>query len=70
MARDATNQYVPRQDWEAQPKSGQGSEFNKEAKELARRRKFGYMPKKISPDDMPWILSLKRNENENNKEKP
>jgi transcription initiation factor TFIIF subunit alpha len=70
MVRDTSNQYVPRPEVESTlPKSGAGSEYGKEARELARRRKFGYMPKKVSPDDLPWILKSKGNEKEKTKDR-
>ena len=62
MVRDTSNLPSQRQDWETMPKSGQGSEFGREAKEMARRRKYGYMPKKNVVQDMPWIISNKTNE--------
>jgi hypothetical protein len=49
MTRDTTNlPTYQRPEWEVMPKTGQGSEYNRDNKELARRRKFGYMPKKTS----------------------
>lgn len=41
---------------EEQPKFGAGSEFGREAKEEARRKKLGIVAKKYRPDDQPWIL--------------
>ncbi|CAG9766082.1 unnamed protein product [Ceutorhynchus assimilis] len=41
---------------EEQPKFGAGSEFGREAKEEARRKKLGIIAKKYRPDDQPWIL--------------
>ncbi|XP_046677864.1 general transcription factor IIF subunit 1 isoform X2 [Homalodisca vitripennis] len=38
------------------PKFGAGSEFGREAKEEARRKKFGIVSKKYKPEDQPWIL--------------
>lgn len=35
---------------------GAGSEFGREAKEEARRKKLGIVAKKYRPDDQPWIL--------------
>lgn len=68
MSRDTSN-LPSRPDWENGPKSGQGSEFNKEAKELARRRKFGYMPKKVHAEDLPWIINTKGSEKEKTRDK-
>lgn len=60
MARDMTNQLNQRPDWETMPKKGEGSEFGREAKEIAKRRRFGgHAPKKINPEDQPWVLSNK-----------
>lgn len=39
-----------------QPKFGAGSEFGREAKEEARRKKYGIVSKKYRPEDQPWIL--------------
>ncbi|KAK4881104.1 hypothetical protein RN001_004423 [Aquatica leii] len=41
---------------EDQPKFGAGSEFGREAREEARRKKLGIMQRKYKPDDQPWIL--------------
>ncbi|KAK5649441.1 hypothetical protein RI129_000470 [Pyrocoelia pectoralis] len=41
---------------EEQPKFGAGSEFGREAREEARRKKLGIMQRKYKPDDQPWIL--------------
>ena len=35
---------------------GAGSEFGREAREEARRKKFGIVSRKYRPDDQPWIL--------------
>lgn len=35
---------------------GAGSEFGREAREEARRKKFGIVARKYKPDDQPWIL--------------
>lgn len=35
---------------------GAGSEFGREAKEEARRKKLGIVARKYRPDDQPWIL--------------
>lgn len=39
-----------------QPRFGAGSEFGREAKEEARRKKYGIVSKKYRPEDQPWIL--------------
>ncbi|XP_023012958.1 transcription factor IIFalpha [Leptinotarsa decemlineata] len=41
---------------EEQPKFGAGSEFGREAKEEARRKKLGIVARKYKADDQPWIL--------------
>ncbi|XP_022919551.2 general transcription factor IIF subunit 1 [Onthophagus taurus] len=43
---------------EDQPKFGAGSEFGREAKEEARRKKLGIITRKYKPEDQPWILKL------------
>lgn len=41
---------------EDMPKFGAGSEFGREAREEARRKKFGIVARKYKPEDQPWIL--------------
>ncbi|KAJ1525136.1 hypothetical protein ONE63_009972 [Megalurothrips usitatus] len=41
---------------EEMPKFGAGSEFGRDAREEARRKKFGIVARKYKPDDQPWIL--------------
>ncbi|XP_017302272.1 general transcription factor IIF subunit 1 [Diaphorina citri] len=41
---------------EEMPKFGAGSEFGREAKDEARRKKYGIIAKKYKPEDQPWIL--------------
>ncbi|XP_016845194.2 general transcription factor IIF subunit 1-like [Nasonia vitripennis] len=38
------------------PKYGAGSEFGREAREEARRKKFGIISQKYNPEAQPWIL--------------
>lgn len=38
------------------PKYGAGSEFGREQREEARRKKYGYVARKYKPEDQPWIL--------------
>ncbi len=40
------------------PKFGAGSEFGREQKEEARKKKYGIMVKKYNPEDQPWLLKL------------
>ena len=43
---------------EEQPKFGAGSEFGREQKEEARRKKFGFVSKKYNPDAQPWLMRV------------
>jgi len=38
------------------PSHGEGSEFGKKRREEARKRRYGVVNKKASPDDQPWEL--------------
>ena len=38
------------------PKFGAGSEFGREQKEEARRKKYGIKTRKYNHEDQPWIL--------------
>jgi hypothetical protein len=69
LVRDTSNQQTQRTDWDNGPKLGEGSEFNKEGRELHRRRKFGFMPRKTSAEDLPWIFTCKGNEKDKEKAK-
>lgn len=40
------------------PKFGAGSEYNRDQKEEARRKKFGIIAKKYNPEAQPWILKV------------
>ncbi|XP_077549591.1 transcription factor IIFalpha isoform X3 [Haemaphysalis longicornis] len=40
------------------PKFGAGSEFGRDQKEEARRKKYGITMKKYNPDDQPWLLRV------------
>ncbi|OXA65162.1 general transcription factor IIF subunit 1 [Folsomia candida] len=48
---------------EEMPKFGAGSEYGREAREEARRRKYGLNRKKYNPDDQPWLLKLGAGDN-------
>lgn len=37
---------------------GAGSEFGRDAREEARRKKFGITARRYKPDDQPWILKV------------
>lgn len=39
-----------------QPLTGEGSEYGRQRREEARRRKRGYAMRKEDPDDRPWVL--------------
>uniref|UniRef100_A0A2M4AFP7 Transcription initiation factor IIF subunit alpha n=1 Tax=Anopheles triannulatus TaxID=58253 RepID=A0A2M4AFP7_9DIPT len=41
---------------EVMPKFGAGSEFNRDLREEARRKRFGIISKKYKPEAQPWIL--------------
>ncbi|CAB3369528.1 Hypothetical predicted protein [Cloeon dipterum] len=43
---------------EEQPKFGAGSEFGRDQREEARRKKLGIVSKKYRPDDQPWLLKV------------
>lgn len=43
---------------EETPKFGAGSEYNREMREEARRKKFGINSRKYKPDAQPWILKV------------
>ena len=43
---------------EENPKFGAGSEFGREQREEARRRRFGGRRKQYSPDDQPWLMRV------------
>ncbi|XP_014270505.1 general transcription factor IIF subunit 1 [Halyomorpha halys] len=43
---------------EEQPKFGAGSEYGREAREEARRKKYGIITRKYKPEDQPWILKI------------
>ncbi|KAG0724333.1 General transcription factor IIF subunit 1 [Chionoecetes opilio] len=42
---------------EDMPRYGAGSEFGREQREEARRKKYGINIRKYKPDDQPWLLS-------------
>lgn len=43
---------------EEMPKFGAGSEFGRDAREEARRKKFGIASRKYKPEDQPWLLKV------------
>jgi len=45
-------------DIETMPKFGAGSEYGREQREEARKKKFGMNIKKYNSDEQPWLLNL------------
>lgn len=43
---------------EEMPKFGAGSEYGRDMREEARRKKFGIISRKYKPEDQPWILKV------------
>ena len=43
---------------DAMPKFGAGSEYGREQKEEARRKKFGIHVKEYKADDQPWQMKV------------
>ncbi|XP_075980251.1 transcription factor IIFalpha isoform X2 [Anticarsia gemmatalis] len=43
---------------EDMPKFGAGSEYGRDMREEARRKKFGITSRKYKPEDQPWILKV------------
>lgn len=37
---------------------GAGSEYGRDLREEARRKKFGIVARKYKPEDQPWILKV------------
>lgn len=50
-------------DIDTMPKFGAGSEFGREQKEEARRKKYGIRVKKYNPEDQPWMLKIGQGKN-------
>ena len=44
-----------------QPKFGAGSEFGREAKDEARRKKYGIIKKRYNPNNQPWLMKVGKN---------
>jgi len=51
-------EYKISHDIDLQPKFGAGSEYGREQKDEARRKKFGIQSKRYNPDDQPWVLRM------------
>lgn len=45
-------------DLDTMPKFGAGSEFGREQKEEARKKKYGIKIKKYNSQEQPWLLKL------------
>ena len=45
-------------DIDMMPKFGAGSEFGREQKEQARRKKYGMAIRKYNPYEQPWLLKV------------
>lgn len=56
MVRE-NNKRVQAQQEEEMPKFGAGSEFGREEKEAARRKKYG-KPKVYDPEAQPWLMRI------------
>lgn len=52
------NDFKSAYDIEMMPKFGAGSEYGREQREEARKKKFGMRIKKYSSDEQPWLLNL------------
>ncbi|KAL8625653.1 hypothetical protein ACOMHN_043928 [Nucella lapillus] len=51
-------EYKTANDLDVMPKFGAGSEFGRDQKEEARRKKYGIVLKKYNPDEQPWLLKV------------
>ncbi|XP_066929749.1 general transcription factor IIF subunit 1-like [Clytia hemisphaerica] len=58
MVRKTKKQVYVEDDTVAMPTTGAGSVYNYERKEEARRKRRGYITRKISPEDLPYALRL------------
>lgn len=58
MERENNQREFKMNDDEDIPRFGAGSEYNREQKEEARRKKFGIIAKKYNPDAQPWIIKV------------
>ena len=45
-------------DIDQMPKYGAGSEFGREQKEEARRKKYGIMKRNYNPEAQPWLMKM------------
>lgn len=51
-------EYKMANDLDTMPKFGAGSEYGRDIKEEARRKKYGIILKKYNSDDQPWMLKV------------
>ncbi len=51
-------EYKLSHDLDTMPKFGAGSEYGRDLKEEARRKKYGINRKKYNPEDQPWLLRM------------
>lgn len=51
-------QFKQAHDVDMAPKYGAGSEYGRDEKEEARKKKYGIMVKRYKPDDQPWLLKM------------
>ena len=51
-------EYKTANDLDMMPKFGAGSEFGRDQKEEARRKKYGIILKKYNPEEQPWHLKV------------
>lgn len=51
-------EYKSAHNLDTMPKFGAGSEYGREQKEEARRKKFGINIKKYNPNDQPWLMKV------------
>ena len=51
-------EYKTANDMDQLPKFGAGSEYGREQKEEARRKRYGIVMKKYDPEKQPWLLKM------------
>jgi len=58
MVRENNMKTFSHSNFEEMPKTGAGSEFGREEKEEARKKKFGYTSRKYNPEAQPWLMRI------------
>lgn len=58
MVRENNMKTFSHHNQEEMPKHGAGSEFGREEKEEARKKKFGYVSRKYNPEAQPWLMRI------------